>query len=292
MTTWSRLVRFTPVGSSSPLIGEPIDSKVDVGLATFGGTPVKVNVYSGTSILDAGKPTGKQETVGELLSVLAEHEIGGGSIRCIGLNYVKHAAEANLELPPVPILFLKPSTSLTGPFPAKIVVPKFTIPSESADYESELGVIIGKDCKNVTEADAMEYVLGYTATNDVSSRKTQFEQSQWSFSKGFDTACPIGPCVASTNLITDPSKLHMRGLKNGKVMQESGLDDLIFGIPKLVSFLSQGTTLRAGTLILTGTPHGIGIFYKPPEILRDGDDFHVEILPHIGTLVNKVEYEK
>lgn len=139
-------------------------------------------------------------------------------------QYVKHAKEANLELPTVPILFLcaellprhppsltpllsrrKPATSLTGPFPAPIVIPKFTIADKSADYESELGVIISKDCKDVSEEDALDYVLGYTATNDVSSRKSQFEQSQWGFSKGFDKACPTGEfCVPRVSDAADP----------------------------------------------------------------------------------------
>lgn len=137
----------------------------------------------------------------------------------------------------------KPSTTLTGPHPAPIIIPKFTLDDATADYESELTIIIGKDAKNVSEADALDYVLGYTAGNDVSSkwipcrdlelngkliyelagRTKQFEQSQWCYSKGFDTACPIGPAVISTRWCPDPSKLHMRGIKNGKVMQESGL---------------------------------------------------------------------
>jgi len=272
------------------LIGEPVNATLDVGLASFAGDEIQVNVFDGTSILSAGHPTGKQASVDKLLSLLTMEEVG--AIRCIGLNYAKHAAEAKMEVPSVPILFMKPATALAGPYPEPIIVPKWTIPSKSADYESELAVIIGKTCKDVSEADAMDYVLGYTASNDVSSRASQFQQSQWCFSKGFDKSCPIGPAIVSPAVIPDPSKLHMRGIKNGKVMQESGLDDLIFGVPKLISFLSQGTTLPAGTLIQTGTPHGIGFFYNPPEILLDGDDFRVEISGGIGTLVNKIVYEQ
>lgn len=138
----------------------------------------------------------------------------------------------------------------------------------------------------------MDYVLGYTACNDISSRTSQFAQSQWSFSKGFDGACPIGPTLVSPSLIPDPSKLHVRGLKNGDVLQDCGTDDLIFSIPKLISCLSQGTTLPAGTLIITGTPAGVGIVRKPKVTIKEGDEFHVEILPHIGTLVNVFENEK
>lgn len=153
-------------------------------------------------------------------------------------------------------------------------------------------MILSKPAKNVSEADALDYVLGYTACNDVSSRTSQFAQTQWSFSKGFDGACPIGPTIVSPSLIPDPAKLHLRGLKNGDVLQESGTDDLIFSVPQLISFLSQGTTLPAGTLIITGTPAGVGVGKKPKVTLREGDEFAVEILPYIGTLLNVFENEK
>ncbi len=186
----------------------------------------------------------------------------------------------------------KPNTSLGDPWPAPTVLPKITQTDDCGDYESELAVVLGKTAKNVSESDAMDYVLGYTACNDISSRTSQFAQSQWSFSKGFDGACPIGPTLVSPSLISDPSKLHVRGLKNGDVLQDCGTDDLIFSIPKLISFLSQGTTLPAGTLIITGTPAGVGIVRKPKVTIKEGDEFHVEILPHIGTLINVFENEK
>jgi 2-keto-4-pentenoate hydratase/2-oxohepta-3-ene-1,7-dioic acid hydratase in catechol pathway len=186
----------------------------------------------------------------------------------------------------------KPDTSLGDPWPAPTILPKITQIDDCGDYESELGIIIGKSAKNVSEADAMSYVLGYTACNDISSRTSQFAQSQWSFSKGFDGACPIGPVLVSPSLISDPSILRVRGLKNGEILQDCGTDDLIFSIPKLVSFLSQGTTLRPGTLIITGTPAGVGIVRKPKVTVRQGDEFHVEILPYIGTLVNIFENEQ
>lgn len=137
----------------------------------------------------------------------------------------------------------------------------------------------------------MSHVLGYTACNDISSRTSQFASSQWSFSKGFDTACPLGPILVSPLLIPDPSKLHVRGLNNGEVLQDCGTDDLIFSVPKLISFLSQGTTLRPGTLIITGTPAGVGMVREPKVTLKQGDEFQVEILPHIGTLINVFENE-
>lgn len=186
----------------------------------------------------------------------------------------------------------KPNTSLGDPWPAPTILPKLSQVDDCADYESELAVVIGKTAKNVAEEDAMDYVLGYTACNDISSRTSQFAQTQFSFSKGFDGACPIGPTLVSPALIPDPSKLHIRGLKNGEVLQDCGTDDLIFSIPKLISFLSQSTTLPPGTLIITGTPAGVGIVRKPKVTLKEGDEFAVEILPYIGTLINIFENEK
>lgn len=132
-----------------------------------------------------------------------------------------------------------------------------------------------------------------TAANDISSRASQFAQSQWCYSKGFDKSCPIGPVLVSPKVISDVGKLKIRGLKNGTVKQECGLDDMIFTIQQVISFVSQGTTLPAGTVIITGTPAGIGAGIKPKaEWLHDGDEFVVEILPHIGSLVNVLKAEE
>ena len=129
-----------------------------------------------------------------------------------------------MAIPEIPTLFMKPSTSLADPYPAPTIIPKWTLKDDSCDYESELAIVIGKKCKDVPEEAVLEYVLGYTAANDVSSRTSQFAQSQWSYSKGFDGACPIGPVLVSTKSIPDPAKLKMRGLKNGRVMQNCGVE--------------------------------------------------------------------
>jgi len=290
--TFQRLVRFVPKGAdgSKILIGEPVDSSVDVGLAVRKGDDVEVKVYSGSSVLSPGSPTDKVAVIDRVLSPLAQSEVG--TIRCIGLNYKTHAEEAKMSIPDIPTLFLKPATSLADPWPAPTLIPRHTIPTDSADYESELAVIIGKDAKNVSEADALDHVLGYTASNDISSRAAQFAQSQWCYSKGFDGALPLGPVLVSRHAVPDVGKLRLRGLKNGKVMQESGLTDLIFSVPQIVSFLSQGTTLPAGTVIVTGTPAGVGFAKSPKEVLHEGDEFVVEILPHIGSLVSVLQNEK
>ncbi|PTD06421.1 hypothetical protein HYE67_002251 [Fusarium culmorum] len=296
-TTFKRLVRFVPKSdSASILIGEPSQEDLDIGLAARDGKDVTVEVFTGSSVLSPGTRTDRTESIERILSPLAQEEVG--TIRCIGLNYVQHANEVKMDIPKIPTLFLqlnichrKPSTALGDPWPTPTFLPKITQNDGSGDYESELAVVIGKAAKNVSEENAMDYVLGYTAANDVSSRVSQLNQSQWCFSKGFDGACPIGPVLVSTSAVPDPSKLHIRGLKNGKVLQDCSLDDLIFSIPKLVSFLSQGTTLPAGTVIITGTPAGVGMGKSPKENLQHGDEFRVEILPHIGTLVSKFENE-
>ncbi|KAE8419410.1 hypothetical protein BDV36DRAFT_251548 [Aspergillus pseudocaelatus] len=290
-STFSRLVRFVPKSNPSKvLIGEPVDAQVDVGLALYQGKEVSVRPFTGASVLNPGQKTESTEIISRILSPLAQNEVG--SIRCIGLNYTSHAAEMKLSIPDVPTLFIKPSAALSDPWPAPTVLPKITQVDNTGDYESEMVIVIGRDAKDVSEADALDYVLGYTAANDVSSRTSQMNQSQWCFSKGFDTSCPIGPALVSAALFPDASKFQIRGLKNGKVLQDCPLTDLIFSVPKLVSFLSQGTTLPAGTIILTGTPPGVGAAKNPKEFLKDGDEFAVELLPHVGTLVTKIENQK
>ncbi|KAK4033412.1 hypothetical protein C8A01DRAFT_50003 [Parachaetomium inaequale] len=289
--SFDRIVRFAPKGDDSKvLIGEPADSAVDVGAAVRKGQDVQVKVYSGSSVLDAGSPTGETAVIGRILAPLTQQEVG--TIRCIGLNYKKHAEEAKMSIPEIPTVFLKPATCLADPYPAPTIIPKHTIASDSADYESELAIVLGKEAKNVSEADALDYVLGYTASNDVSSRAAQFAQTQWCYSKGFDGACPIGPVLVNKRLVPDVGKLRMRGVKNGRVLQDSGLTDLIFSVEQIVSFLSQGTTLPKGTVIITGTPAGVGFAHKPQEVLHDGDEFVVEIQPHIGSLYNVMQNEK
>ncbi|OGE47565.1 hypothetical protein PENARI_c041G09012 [Penicillium arizonense] len=289
-STFSRLVRFVPKSNPSKiLIGEPVDPKLDVGLALYQGQEVSVRPFSGSSVLSPGKVTEAIETIERILSPLAQAEVG--TIRCIGLNYASHAKEMSLPIPEVPTLFMKPSSSLADPWPAPTVLPKITQQDNTGDYESEMVIVIGRDAKDVSESEALDYVLGYTAANDVSSRTSQMNQSQWSFSKGFDGACPIGPVLVSAALIPDASKLHIRGLKSGRAMQDCPLTDLIFSVPQLISFLSQGTTLPAGTIILTGTPPGVGAAKNPKEFIKAGDEFAVELLPHVGTLINKIEHQ-
>lgn len=204
--------------------------------------------------------------------------------------------EGGRTLPPYPSTFIKATTCLND-HGAPIVIPKLAQDSQ-ADYEGELCFIISKDAKNVKEEDAYDYIGGYCSGNDVSSRKLQRKPElagtvpQWNFSKGFDTYCPLGPQLVSTNIIPDPAKLHLKTIVNGDVRQNETINDLCFKVPYLVSYCSQGTTLKKGTVIMTGTPSGVGYAMKEPQFLKPGDVVEVEILPSIGTLKNPVEYDE
>ncbi|PWN27906.1 putative mitochondrion protein, partial [Jaminaea rosea] len=290
--SWKRLIRFIPSsGPSGPLIGEPVDAALDVGLASLADPgSIAAAIFSGSSVLSPGERTGEIRNVSRLLSPLAQSEVG--TIRCIGINYLRHAEEVKMEIPKQPVLFMKPETSLNDPYPAKVPIPHQFAADDACDYESEVAVVIGKEAKNVTEADAMEYCLGLTASNDVSQRVAQFAQSQWCFSKSFDGACPIGPALVNVKDIEDIASMKIKGILNGQVVQEGGLDDLIFSIPKIVSFLSQGTTLKPGTLILTGTPFGVGWTRSPRLTLKDNDEVRVEVSSGVGTLINRFVVEE
>ncbi|KAI0890241.1 uncharacterized protein GGS22DRAFT_10680 [Annulohypoxylon maeteangense] len=288
---FDRLVRFIPRRQfARPLIGQPVDRLIDVGKAVYEGKAVEVRAFSGTSVLNSGSPTDQIETIDRILSPLSADEVG--TIRCIGLNYANHAKEADVEVPDIPMMFMKPATALADPWPVPTVIPKHTLRDDCADYEAELAIVIGKPCKNVSEAEAPGYILGYTAANDVSSRASQFSQSQVCYSKGFDGSCPLGPILVSAAVMPDPGAFTIRGLRNGEEMQNSAVSDMIFNCAKLVSFLSEGTTLPPGTVIITGTPAGVGLGKKPPAYLKDKDEYVVELLPHVGSLYSVFEAEK
>ena len=200
----------------------------------------------------------------------------------IGLNYGEHAGEFNEALPEEPLLFLKGVNAVTGPG-QQIVLPAMA--PDEVDYEAELVIVIGRQAKNVSEEEALDYVLGYTCGNDVSARDCQLKRdSQWARGKGFDTFAPIGPWIETD---IDPNNLAISCTLNGQVMQESNTSDLIFSCGKLVSFLSQCMTLYPGSVIMTGTPSGVGVKREPPVFLRHGDTVTIAI-ESIGELTNHV----
>lgn len=212
-------------------------------------------------------------------------------ILCIGLNYRKHAEEGHKPIPEYPVLFMKNAGSLQNPGDP-IVLPR-KLRSDEVDYECELAVVIGRECYNVSQADALDYVLGYTCANDVSARDWQIKKggSQWCRGKTFATFCPLGPWIVTGDEIPNPNSLSIKTILNGQTMQDWNTDDMIFNVPTLIEFLSASVRLMPGTVILTGTPHGVGAARKPPVFLQSGDSVTVEI-GSIGSLTNPVTQEE
>jgi len=194
---------------------------------------------------------------------------------CIGLNYSDHAKESNMPIPTEPVVFMKAVSALTGPSDI-VVLPKG---SKKGDWEVELAFVIGKTARNVSEANALDYVAGYTICNDVSEREWQLEHgSQWSKGKSFDTFAPVGPCLVTRDEIADPHNLAMWLEVNGKRMQTGNTNTMIFGVPKLLSYLSYFVTLMPGDIVSTGTPPGVGMGIKPkPVFLKSGDSMRLGI---------------
>ena len=206
-----------------------------------------------------------------------------GKIICIGLNYKDHASESNMPIPEKPVVFSKFSTSVIAPG-EPVVLPST---SQQVDYEAELAVVIGRRAKNVSADRAYDHVLGYTAFNDVSARDFQFADGQWQRGKSCDTFAPMGQTIVTTDTITDPHKLSIKLVLNGQTMQDSNTDQLIFGVPALIEFLSQTITLEPGDVIATGTPPGVGFARKPPVFLKPGDEMEV-LIEGMGGLGNPV----
>ena len=207
------------------------------------------------------------------------------NVIAIGLNYRGHAQESGMALPERPVIFIKATTSVIGPGES-IVLPKVA-PGE-VDYECELAIVIGKRASRVSETEALDYVLGYTCSNDVSARDCQIRlDRQWARAKSFDTFAPLGPWI-ETEL--DPDAANIRTRLNGQVMQDSNTSDLIFSCRELISHISHSMTLLPGTVIMTGTPSGVGFARKPPVFLRAGDVVEIEI-DGIGVLRNPVIVE-
>jgi 2-keto-4-pentenoate hydratase/2-oxohepta-3-ene-1,7-dioic acid hydratase in catechol pathway len=228
-------------------------------------TPVTGDIFMGASETDEKIAL---EEVKVLIPIPSPSKIIG-----LGLNYVKHAEEAGFDIPDEPLLFLMPPSSTIAHL-ENVVYPDNT---ERVDYEGELGVVIGKTAKHISEEEALDHVLGYTIINDVSARDYQNKDGQWTRGKGFDTFCPVGPVIA-TGL--DPDNLDIKTRLNGNTVQDSNTNDLIFNIRHQISFISKVMTLLPGDLISTGTPFGVGP-------LKKGDVVEVEI-ENIGVLKNFV----
>lgn len=245
----------------------------------------------GTLLRIDGDPFGDHRVTRQIAEVARRlAPVTPAAIFGIGLNYRRHAEETGARLPTHPVVFMKGPSAVQDPG-APIQLPRH-LPSEEVDYEGELAVVIGTVCKNVPRERALEHVRGYTCANDVSARDWQkrLGGGQWCRGKTFDTFAPLGPCLITPDELLDPNALTLRTLVNGEVRQASNTQDMIFDVPTLIAFLSGSTTLLPGTVILTGTPHGVGMAATPPRWLRPGDVVTVEI-EGIGALTNPVELE-
>lgn len=264
-----RIIRF--LSANRVLFGEPAEEGMALRM-------------EGEDLFSLRK-TGERVKVEKMLAPLVPTDI-----LCIGLNYRDHAAESNSPIPVNPMLFIKGSNTLNHPGGA-IMVPKR---SKMIDYEGELCVVMGRDCKNVAKEKALEYVFGYCVANDVSARDWQREKSlgggQFARGKSFDTFCPLGPWVTTRDEIADPNKLKLKTTLNGQVVQDHTTADMIFDVPTLIESLSSTMTLRKGSVILTGTPHGVGFARTPPVWLKKGDVVEVE-MEGLGVLRNPVGEE-
>lgn len=251
------------------------DGATHYGLEHSGGL---VTLADGCPFAGTLRDTGRKAVVAQYLP-----PVPVASVICIGLNYFKHADELKLPYPKNPVVFTKPAFSACGHL-SKVVKPRIT---EKMDYEVELAVVIGTHCKDVTVEEALDYVLGYTVANDLSTRDWQkvpeLSGSQWCRSKGFDGFSPLGPVLVTKDEIQDPNSLGVRCFVNGDKRQDSRTNDLIFKVQEIVSFLSSGCTLEPGTVILTGTPAGVAEGMKGQPWVQVGDTIVTEI-ENIGAL--------
>ncbi len=270
-----KLVRFGPPGCERPglLLDEGI---LDIRASAFdiGDFDASFFARSGPERIRA-----LASDPGRRLAPIAGTRLGPplprpGKIICVGKNYAEHVREfGGGELPKVPVLFAKAPTALNGPFDPIAIPPESTV----VDGEAELGVVIGRRAYRVGEAEAMDYVFGYTIVNDVTDREAQRAGGQWFRGKGYDTFCPLGPWVATRDEIADPHNLRVRQRVNGQLLQDGHTGDMIFRIPQLIAFISSAMTLEPGDVIATGTPSGIGSARQPPVLLQPGDVMDCEI---------------
>ncbi|UCG45684.1 MAG: fumarylacetoacetate hydrolase family protein [Candidatus Bathyarchaeota archaeon] len=205
-------------------------------------------------------------------------------IVCLGLNYKDHAKEQGKDLPKEPILFMKPRTAVIGPN-QPVVRPKSV---KQLDYEVELAIVIGQKGRNIQVSEVKDYILGFTALNDISARDLQYKDKQWTRGKGFDTFAPMGPCITTSNQIGDPNNLKVSTKVNGELRQNSCTKNLAFNVYEIVNYISQVMTLEPGDVIATGTPAGVGVWMKPkPKFLSPGDEIEIQV-ENIGTLRNNI----
>ena len=259
-----KLMRVGPLGQEKPAILDK-DGKIrdlSAHVTDIGGAAISPEGLAKIAAIDtASLPEIASDRIGACVA-------GTGKFICIGLNYSDHAAETGATVPPEPIIFMKATSAIVGPND-DVVIPRT---SEKTDWEVELGVVIGKTAKYVSEAEALDYVAGYCLTNDVSERAFQTERAgQWTKGKSCDTFGPIGPWLVTKDEVADPQNLGMWLTVNGEKMQNGSSKTMVYGVAFLVSYLSQFMSLHPGDVISTGTPPGVGLGLKPPRFLKAGD---------------------
>ena len=258
-----KLLRYGPFGSEKPGLLDK-DSRI----RDLSGVVADI---AGDAISDMG--WAKNLNVESLPVVEGNPRLGAcvsgtGKFICIGLNFADHAAESGHAVPPEPVIFMKATSAIVGPND-DVIIPRG---SEATDWEVELGVVIGKKAKYVSEADALNYIAGYCVAHDVSERAFQAErQGQWTKGKSCDTFGPTGPWLVTKDEVADPQNLKMWLKVNGKMMQNGSTKTMVYGVAVLVSYLSQFMSLHPGDVISTGTPPGVGLGMKPPKFLKNGD---------------------
>jgi len=266
-----KLLRFGPVGAEKPGL-----LAADGSVRDLSG---KVAAFAGEGVSFAALDAIRRVDATSLPVVEGSPRIGAcladvPNFYCIGLNYARHAAETGSQPPQEPILFNKATSALSGPFDP-VIIPKDSV---KADWEVELGVVIGRRAEHVSEADALDYVSGYCTINDVSEREFQIERGgQWMKGKSAPTFAPIGPWFVTADEVADPQNLNLWLDLNGKRVQASNTSDMIFGVAEIVSYMSRFMALRPGDVISTGTPSGVGMGMKPQRFLKPGDEMRLAV---------------
>ncbi|QCL94972.1 fumarylacetoacetate hydrolase family protein [Agrobacterium tumefaciens] len=259
-----KLMRVGQSGQEKPAILDAEGKVRDLSahIKDIGGEAISPEGLKKIAAIDLGTlPVLNEERIGACVA-------GTGKFICIGLNFSDHAAETGATVPPEPVIFMKATSAIVGPND-NVTIPRG---SEKTDWEVELGVVIGKTAKYVSEADALDYVAGYCVSHDVSERAFQTERAgQWTKGKSCDTFGPIGPWLVTKDEITDPQNLGMWLKVNGQTMQDGSSKTMVYGVAHVVSYLSQFMSLHPGDVISTGTPPGVGMGLKPPRYLKAGD---------------------
>ncbi|MGJ8678833.1 fumarylacetoacetate hydrolase family protein [Paraglaciecola sp.] len=260
-----KLVRFGDLGSEKPgIIGQDdVLRDVSAHIADYDSAFFS---QDGLTKLKAIDTATLPVVDGDVRIAVPVAEVG--KMICVGLNYADHAAESGMDVPPEPVLFFKATSSIVGANDAVVLPPK----SEKSDWEVELGVVIGKEAKYVSEEDAMDYVAGFCVVNDLSEREYQIERAgQWCKGKGCDTFGPVGPFLATPDEIEDSNNLSIWLELNGKKVQNGNTNTMVYKVPFLVHYISQYMSLQPGDIISTGTPPGVGLGFNPPIYLKEGD---------------------